>query len=180
MHAAAAVPAAKSKPPAFTLVETVLAVGVLAVVVLGISGALLSAVSASGENDRDTLIVSMSEQVLSELRLAPFDALALKNPTESQTAAAPLMRVSAEPKNSVYYFNNDGQRVSAEQQAAEAVYRCTVRKQPLNPASGAAATAGPTDPRCDLLQVTLMFRTPVTGPETAATTRLISTRLARR
>ncbi len=163
------------QPGAFTLVETILAIGILSVALLGIGTALVTALSASNENDRDTLIVSMSEQILSELRLVPFDALGAASPLDQLRPVAVLTNSSL-LQDSVYYFNADGQPVQGERVQAEGAYRCTVKKKPLKVDAFPAAETE----RCELLQLTLLFQRPVSAVEKAVTTRIISARLARR
>lgn len=168
-------PEAWRRSAAFTLVETVLALALVSVALLGISSVLVTALSTSGDNDRDTLMVSMSEHILAGLKLVPFDALAAAEPL-GQPSPAPLLLISSQPEDSVYYFNSDGQQIPADRVLAEGAYRCTVKKVPLQTEAGTAAEGQ----RCEMLQLTLLFQTPVVAPETPLTVRTLNVRLARR
>lgn len=160
---------------AFTLVETVLAIALLSVALLGISSVLVTALSTSGANDRDTLMVSMSEHILAELKLVPFDALGAAAPLD-EPSPSPLLLTSSQLQDSVYYFNSDGQQIAADRVQADGAYRCTVKKASLPTESGAAAAGQ----RCEMLRLTLLFQTPVAAPETPLTVRTLTVRLARR
>jgi hypothetical protein len=113
------------------LVEIVLALGLISFALVGIFGLLSVATVSSSNSDRDTLVVSMTSQVLSDLRAVPFDSLWLEEPRTRPTPPTLPEVHEGPPKDSVYYFDGEGRFLSQSQTAIppEAVYKCRVQKR---------------------------------------------------
>jgi len=113
----------------FSLIEVVLALGLVSFALLPMIGVLSVALGVSSSAGDDTALAAMSAQVLADLRAAPFDALG--NPAPSQVAL-PATTLPATLTDSVYYFTSDGVLITATNAATSPVvlYKCDVSKVP--------------------------------------------------
>lgn len=93
-----------SLPAAFTLVEVVLALGIVAFAVVALVGLMAVSFDSSRGSDADTSIASMARQITAELRARPFDRLTTEG-------------------SDVYFFDNEAHRLA---DLKGAVYRCKV------------------------------------------------------
>jgi uncharacterized protein (TIGR02598 family) len=89
------------RPQAFSLVEVVLALGVIAFALTAMLGLLVVAMDSDKSSGSDTALAAMSRQVFSDLRAMPYANL---------------------PAGADYYFDADG----SECPQAGAVYGCHV------------------------------------------------------
>jgi len=154
--------------------ETALSLGILGVALTAILGVLSTAMFTSSSNDRDSVVVAMSEGLMAELRLAPFDSLWLEDPMAASSSVAGPVLPSGLPTDSVYSFDEEGKRLPSGASSAQASYVCIVKKEADTPPLGAPATP------CHLMKLRLIFQWPPSAPERSRTTRIISTRIARR
>lgn len=90
-----------ARPQAFSLVEVVLALGVIAFALTAMLGLLVVAMDSDRSSGSDTALAAMSRQVFSNLRAMPYATL---------------------PASADYYFDEDG----SECPQAGAVYGCHV------------------------------------------------------
>lgn len=144
----------------FSLIEITLALGVAGVALVSIVGLLGVAANSNRTAGRDTTMVSMTHQVLADLRAANFDDLwdavpwnengtpKLNKPATGSAALAPA--------SSVYFFTADGTPVPAAKAKSnpETAYECTVRKVP-DPVTRTANSGA-----FNLLRLELLFVSP--------------------
>ncbi|MDQ3620965.1 MAG: Verru_Chthon cassette protein B [Verrucomicrobiota bacterium] len=107
---------------AFTLVEIVLALGIVAFAVVALVGLMTASLDSSRGSEADTLIASMARQITAELQTRPFDSLTTEGPE-------------------IYYFDNEAHQLPDKQGA---IYLCkvtlTLRSDyDTEPVDGAAA-----------------------------------------
>jgi uncharacterized protein (TIGR02598 family) len=107
---------------AFSLVEVVIAMGIAAVSLVTALGLLGASLNSQDLSANDTVLVSMTEHVLSDLRNAPFDTLWDEQPGGVAPASQPM----TEPLNTRYYFSREGDLV--EETDFRAYYECVVVK----------------------------------------------------
>jgi uncharacterized protein (TIGR02598 family) len=86
---------------AFSLVEVVLAIGIVAFAITAMMGLLTVAMQSDKSSSSDTALAAMSRQVFNTLRALPYASL---------------------PTGTNYYFNAEG----SECAQAQAVYHCSV------------------------------------------------------
>lgn len=159
---------------AFTLIETALALGIIAVSLTAILGVLGTGMSTSRTNDSESTLVSMSEEVLAQLRLARFDALWLHDPATASQQPGGTLVTAGPPADSIYHFSSEGRQLTGSERMGEAFYVCTVKKEAV------AGMVSATGSECHLLKLRLVFQWPAAAAESQRTTRVISTRIARR
>lgn len=112
----------------FSLTEVTIALGVVAFALTSVVGLLGVALGINRSAGNDTLLVSMSTRVLSDLRSSSFDALWLAEPRQG-TANASLSTGS--PADSTYFFTNEGALLDRANAANSAVaFVCRVIKTP--------------------------------------------------
>jgi uncharacterized protein (TIGR02598 family) len=87
----------------FSLVEVVIALGIISFAVVALLGLLTVSANSSRFSDEDTVIASIARQVTAELRSTPFATL----PTGGAT----------------WYFDHEARRLGA---ATGAIYRCQI------------------------------------------------------
>ncbi len=87
----------------FSLVEVVLAIGVIAFGIVALIGILAFSTGLSRSSDQDTIIAAMSRQVTSELRNTAFASLP--------------------PTGTFWYFDGEGRRLAVK---AKAIYQCQI------------------------------------------------------
>lgn len=171
-----------TRPPsaraAFSLVEITLAIGVAAVALVSVIGLLGVAADSNAAAGRDTVIVTMTTQVMNDLRSAPsFEALWVANPRAAGFIPKPNFippQPSALPIDTSYFFTEDGRQVAAG--AADVIYECTVRKTPDLPRR--EDNLGPSN----LLKLQLVFTSPVAAnrkPEKRPNRRIVNASIAR-
>jgi uncharacterized protein (TIGR02598 family) len=119
----------------FSLVEVVLALGVAAVALVSIIGLLGVALNTSSTAGHDTLMAAMTTEVLNDLRASEFDALWQATPRSVPRANAVQPTSSIAPKDSTYYFTNEGAPfptadVSNSSKNFALLYQCVVKKTP--------------------------------------------------
>jgi uncharacterized protein (TIGR02598 family) len=107
---------------AFSLVEVVIAMGISAVSLVTALGLLGVSLNSQDLSTNDTVLVSMTERVLSDLRSAPFDTLWNEKPG----GLTPVAQSPNPPADSHYYFSREGDLV--EENDLQAYYDCVVRK----------------------------------------------------
>lgn len=136
-------------PPAFTLVEVVLALGVAAFVLIAILGLLSVALDSGKSSSDDTRLSAMADEILNDLRRREF-------------ADIPGASVSSAAVSSAIYFDGSGRRLTdqngadlakPEALAADAVYACTETVQ------GDPGTANP-DGSANMARIILRFDWP--------------------
>lgn len=137
---------------AFSLAEVVLALGLCSIALLSIVGLLGVSMKSSQDAGDHTALAAMSQQVLTDLAAAPFNALGEAQPRATANPPATLPEILAD---SIYYFNDQGIMVAAN--ADDVVYQCTVRKTPD------ASTRGLDDGPFNRVQLELHFTWPVTA-----------------
>ncbi len=155
---------------AFTLIEVVLALAVSTVALVSIIGLLSVAVGANGDSGHDTRLAAMSQQVLSDLRSAPFDALWKVEPRKAENAQPPTGGAADNPPDTIYYFTSEGTLAPTE---PEALYRCVVNKIPDRKTR--TANEGP----YNQLRVSLAFDWPVGAQPRKAGSHTIYASIAR-
>lgn len=109
--------------------EVALTLAVIAIVAVSLISMLGMALDSDRAAGRDTVLVSMSAQVLSRLRAVPFDALWMAEPAATPTPPVPG---ASPPSETVFYFSDDGALLakSASGVPPEAIFRCVVQKLP--------------------------------------------------
>lgn len=160
---------------AFSLVEITLAIGVAAVALVSIIGLLGVSADANGAAGRDTVLVTMTTQVMNELRGAPsFEALWVKEPRAAGFVPKPNGKPSEVPQDTSYFFNADGRQMEAG--TPDVLYECTVRKTADLPRR--EDNKGPSN----LLKLQLVFTSPVTAnpsPDKRPNRRIVNASIAR-
>ena len=160
---------------AFSLVEITLAIGVAAVALVSIIGLLGVSADANGAAGRDTVLVTMTTQVMNELRGAPsFEALWAEEPRTAGFVPKPNGKPSEVPQDTSYFFTVDGRQVEAD--APEVIYECTVKKTADLPRR--EDNKGPSN----LLKLQLVFTSPVTAnplPDKRPNRRTVNASIAR-
>ncbi len=113
----------------FTLLEVVISLAVVAIVALSLISTLGVALDSDRVAGRDTLLASMSSQVLGRLRAVPFDALWLADPTSTPNPPVPG---STAPVATTWYFSDEGALITGAASGVPpgAIYRCAVQKVP--------------------------------------------------
>lgn len=113
----------------FTLVEVALSLGVVAIVALSLISMLGVALDSDRVAGRDTLLASMSSQVLGRLRAVPFDALWLADPNSTPNPPVPGGTAAVD---TTWYFSDDGVLLAgtAGSVPPAAIFRCVVQKLP--------------------------------------------------
>lgn len=172
---------ASTRDRAFSLVELTLAIGVAAVALVTIVGLLGVAVDTHGAAGRDTTIVTMTTQVLNDLRATPsFDALWAKEPRSAGSGGdgfvvKPNGVPSGTPEDTSYFFTQEGRRVERGNDGI--IYECTVRKTADLPRPN--QNKGPSN----LLKLQLVFTSPVAAnpkdPNRRPHRRIINASIAR-
>lgn len=165
----------RSRQPgsAFTLVEIVLALGVIAFVLTGIFGLLSAAATSTDLSNRETMVVAMSTQVLGNLRAVHFDALWEEDPASFKSLPAqPMVHGNTPPADSLYYFSGEGLALKDEFEPS-VIYQCRVRK------TVDAATTGYANTAENSLDLQLIFSWPVSVPEAKRQMRNIYAKVAR-
>lgn len=157
----------------FTLVETVLALGVISFAIVAILGLLSVSASTGRDSDRDTMLVSMFTQVMADLRTAPFDALWLADPHAGELVDSAPAVDPGDPVDTVYYFTGEGVLIPSKERTPEAAYRCTVKKTPD------ASTRGYSQTEFNLMNLHLLFQSPVSAPVSSRNATSIYTTVAR-
>ena len=169
-------PSAKKARGGFSLVEVVLALGVIAIGVVALLGLLSISAGSSRSSDQATVIASISRQVLAEMRGMPFASLPVKTtlwPVEPTTTdRLPVEPGDPTPPPPTYianlYFDNEGRRATA---ATEAFYRCRVKMMP-DPKTMTFSTTATVIARTNLYRVMLEFsRTQGSQPAVLQTVR---------
>lgn len=110
----------------FSLIEIVLALGVVSFALVSMLGLLQVALDSDSSAGRDTTVAAMSGYVLNDLRAVPFDALWAADPQ----GARDIGPSTAQPAATTYYFTNEGAPVAAADLSknVEALYKCVVTK----------------------------------------------------
>lgn len=159
----------RSRPPgsAFTLVEIVLSLGLIAFVLAGIFGLLSVAATSTTQSHRDTMVVAMSTKVCNALRATPFDELLGKGGLPVQPELAGERR-----DFSVQYFSAEGLRLPDENTPG-AVYLCRVDLT-VDP-----TTRGYGDLIENTLDAQLTFSWPISAPESKRQVQNIYAKIAR-
>lgn len=148
----------RRKSRGFSLVEVVLALGVAAFALMAVLGLLSVAINSGKEAADDTMLVSMSNNLLATWRGKPFAEI----PLESNPAAnlPPGTTVTTD-----IYFDENGVRLMdaagndlerAPALAAGAIYKCKTKIQ------GDVPTA--TGAQVNLLRIELCFQWPAMAP----------------
>ena len=159
--------------------EVALTLVIVAIVVVPLLGMLGVALDSDRMAGRDTVLVSMSSQVLNRLRAVPFDALWLADPSATPNPPPPGSTV---PNDTTYYFSDDGTLLAtaAAGVPAEALFRCVVHKQPDEFSRGILASGAPGP--CNRLGLELQFVWPVsaaTGPAARPNLQILHASIAR-
>ncbi|MDD5350584.1 MAG: hypothetical protein PHQ12_10270 [Chthoniobacteraceae bacterium] len=145
---------------AFSLVEVVLALGIVTIALFPMIGLLSVALDATGSAGDDTALAAMCAQALADLRAAPFDALGDPAPRQAATIPATLPTTLAD---STYYFSTEGTLISGTNAAGDphALYECVVKKFPESDTQGekSGSTAGP----YNRVKLELFFSWPVSS-----------------
>ncbi len=141
--------------------EVALTLAIIAIVVVSLLGMLGTALDSDRMAGRDTLLASMSSQVLNRLRAAPFDALWLAEPTQNPNPPAPG---STPPVDTTWYFSDDGTLLAAAGTTVPdaAIFRCVVQKVPED-ASRTVSGSGP----YNRVMLNLQFTWPVSAATSA-------------
>jgi uncharacterized protein (TIGR02598 family) len=147
----------------FSLVELTLALGIAGTALVTAVGLLGTSLHSQGLSADDTTLVTMSEQVLGELRSADFDTLWEQVPGAATPTTKPA-KPDVQPERSIWLFSREGDRV--EPGDPQAHYECIVKKTP-DPArqSPDPVTQAPGKGRHNLLMLELQFSYPVAVPE---------------
>jgi uncharacterized protein (TIGR02598 family) len=160
---------------AFSLVEITLAIGVAAVALVTIIGLIGVSADSNGAAGRDTVTVTMTTQVMNELRgAASFEALWAKDPRAMGFVPKPNGTTSPIPLETSYFFTEDGRQVVAG--ATDVIYECTVRKTADLPRP--QENKGPSN----LLKLQLVFTSPVAAnpiPDKRPNRRIVNASIAR-
>ncbi len=145
----------------FTLMEVALTLVVIAIVAVSLISMLGMALDSDRMAGRDTVLVSMSAQVLNRMRAVPFDALWLADPTATPNPAAPG---ASAPIDTTWYFSDDGTLLAGTGTAVppEALFRCVVKKLPDD-----KSRAVPTAPY-NRVMLTLEFSWPISAATSAS------------
>ena len=176
----------KSSRAGFSLVEITLAIGIVAFVLAAIIGFFGVSADSTLNSKGDTLMVSMINQVMSDMRSLPFDVLYETNPRGANPGTVnpgtgvgaylvslPVLAPTPAPatQTSDYYFSDEGVLLLGLTPAshAGALYHCAVTKTMDEGTKG--FDTGNT--KYNRMQLTLRFDWPV---PTAATTSGPSTR----
>ncbi|MEA3209582.1 MAG: hypothetical protein QOE70_2639 [Chthoniobacter sp.] len=146
----------------FTLVEIVLALGIISFGLVALVGLLAVSLDSSRSSDQDTMIASMARQVTTTLRERPFDKL------------------KSGGSSDIFYFDAEGRALPAATPEARqgAVYQCTAILT-RNADFDTVETNGTSKP--NLFDVQLRFSTAL-KPATSATPaamEVVNTAIAR-
>lgn len=129
----------------FTLIEIVLAMGIVAVSVLSITGMLSTAAKAGRDAGNDTLAVSIAQRVLNDMRVTHFDRLwtwSIYDPDQG-LPPAPKTTLAEAPIASVGYYLPEGDMMSPDPRfKEERGWQCVIQKKP-EPGSQAVPNASP-------------------------------------
>ncbi len=161
-----------NKKRAFSLVEVVIALAVVTVALIAIFGLLDTALRIKAVSTRQTVLTTMTTQILSEMRSVPFSAL-WSATLWTGTPLAPAINpepLSATPPATLYYFNAEGLQVTTADPATDSttVDECIVTKIPDTTTQVPNATnKGP----YQLLKLTLTFSWPVAANRTTPASR---------
>ena len=153
----------------FSLVEVVISLGIAAACLVTALGLLGVSLNSQDHSANDTVLVSMTEHVLSELRCAPFDTLWAETPGGPEPPSTP----PGAPVDTRYFFAREGDLVSESD--FRAYYECVVRKTPDE------GTRRPNSGPYNLIKVELSFRYPKlpTGPTQSPNQRSLYASIAR-
>ncbi len=147
----------------FSLVEITLAIGIAAVALVTAIGLLGAAFDANGAAGRDTAIVTMTTQVMNDLRSTPsFDALWEETPRKAGNngfVLKPTTVSNLTPKPTSYFFDQNGNLITGSAPANDpnTIYECKVTKTPAMP--DPKENRGPSN----LLKLRLEFTSPVSA-----------------
>lgn len=159
----------------FSLVEVVLALAIASIAIISVLGALGTAMSTAGENDRDTLLVAMSERVMTDLRALPFDQIWQSDmyPANAPAQASAITTATATPLDTTLYFDGDGRLLVSITPSSQASYVCIIKKTPED------STRSHLSGECNQMGLQLVFQWPVSAPAANRTSRTLFTRIAR-
>ncbi|MFA7343360.1 MAG: hypothetical protein WC003_03550 [Terrimicrobiaceae bacterium] len=120
---------------AFSLIEVVLAVGLTAFALLIVIGGLGVAMNTNAASSHKSMLVSMTAQVLNEMRALPFSTFWLNAPPAPGSFPAEPPYAAAASTNTpawTYYFTKEGEEVDSSQVPGNGavIYRCVVTKTP--------------------------------------------------
>jgi len=152
-----------SLPPAFSLVEVVIALGVVSFVLLSMLGLLSTGLQSHRESAEDTNLAFCAETAISLLRSGGFSRAASETAYQ-ETNATPDFYFDAAGQVQV---DSDGKPVKF--QNPESHYACTVTR----------ATPTLDQPTANLLYLRLKFSWPLAAPSTARQQRVVITSLAK-
>jgi uncharacterized protein (TIGR02598 family) len=93
----------------FSLVEVVLALGVVSIAIVSLLGLLSISTGSSRLSDEDTVIAAIARQVDTELRNSP---------------ASPFSPSSGFKSGDIWYFDNEGHRLTTD--VVKAIYQCQI------------------------------------------------------
>lgn len=128
---------------AFTLIEIVLAMGIVAISVLSIVGMLSTAATTSRDAGNDTVAVAIAQFVMDDLRVTSFDKLWTDTLYNVKAPPAPKTSVNDPFKDSVGYFTPEGDMMSPDPALIkERGWECVINKFP-DPASQSVPEASP-------------------------------------
>lgn len=162
----------------FSLVEIALALGIVGFSLAALMGLLATASNVNAESARETVMVSMTSQVMAHLRAVPFDALWDEEP---RADASNSSASEGTPSDSTYYFTGEGARLdlSGAMNNPEAVYECTVIKTldeaSRTPSSGSTINQG----RYNMLKLQLVYSWPISAPKENRQKHIIHASIAR-
>jgi len=156
----------------FSLIEVVVSLGIVAIAVSGVLGVLSTAMTTTKDNDRETMLVSMNDQVMTDLRVVPFDALWQAVPHSAAISTASSAQTA--PEDTLYYFTNEAVLIPGTAPTSDATYLCTVKKTPDADSQNHGVNGA-----YNLLKLQLHFSWPLSAPEANRRAAVINTSLAR-
>jgi uncharacterized protein (TIGR02598 family) len=144
-------PAGRRQPSGFSLVEVVVAIGIIAFGIVALLGMLAFSTGLSRSSDQDTVLAAMSRQVTSDLRNCLFEAL----PNGTGTGNEQVLP----PSGTIWYFNGEGAKLTTSKGA---IYLCYIYYV-------ADDTYKSSDSKQNLYKVTLYFYSANGTPPPAGT-----------
>lgn len=151
-------PYTRSRCLGFSLIEVVLALGLVSVGALSVVAVLGTSLTSSRSSQNDVVLASMVEEVVGELRSVRFEALASADLVDTN-----LLSLPDTMSDSVFFFEVNGDRVSVPSPAGkEPFYECRVVKTPVSEFKGVSGGVH------NLVRLDLHFSWPVSSQSNAA------------
>jgi uncharacterized protein (TIGR02598 family) len=165
------------KRSGFSLVEIALALGIVGFSLAALLGLLATASNVNAESGRETVMVSMTSQIMTNLRAVPFDALWEAEPSADVSDSSASEN---EPTPSTYYFTVEGALLEKDNVVnnPDAVYVCTVNKT-RDEASKTPGADELNPGRYNMLRLQLVYSWPINAPEANRQTHTIHASIAR-